>query len=288
VDEQPRPPESQSPAHQEPLHPQSVEAHGKSPLRHRPRVTATAVGAAATSIAALAGLLTTLKGWFPDGEPNTSAPGLSTQATTTPPTLDRLIYSDSLLEPGVFAEEEQTSCRQAFTEVGYRIEVRSEFQYCDDSAASAALSGLRSARIEVTVVWTAIPSGTYRNFGAGDATLRCRGERETGQATGYLAGLTSSGAWSIDRYENGEQINLSNGRDASLDPTQGDAQRLRLDCLQLESGDVRLLLYVDDARIAGYTDASPAPPGVIGLAAASFTKDPFAVTFRDLRVYGSS
>lgn len=186
----------------------------------------------------------------------------------------------------MFAQDQSGTCSQTFTDVGYRIEVLGEFRFCDDSAASAALSGLRSVRIEVTAVWTAVPGGSYRQFGAGDASLRCRGEREAGEATGYLAGFTSSGGWSIDRYENGKQINLADGRDASLDPSQGDAQRLRLDCLQLGNGDVRLIFYVDDARVASFTDASPAPPGVIGLAAASFTKDPFAVTFRDLRVYG--
>ena len=259
----------------------------------RPKVSVRSVGAVATLLGAIAGLITALTPWFGnDGGKQASAvvPGAPPTTATQPrPSLDHLVYSNSLEKRGPFITISSNGCVQGFTDLGYRIETQDAFKFCDSLIKPTAdIVSLESSRVEATVVWSRVPKKTYQHYGAGDVGLRCRGNGEGLDANGYFGSLTSSGHWEFNRYVDGKQHRMYSGNDAALATHQGDMRRLRFDCVELSTRAVQLNLYVDNNIVATYTDARPLPLGLVGVSSASYTDNPFVATFRELRVYGPS
>lgn len=192
-------------------------------------------------------------------------------------------------EAGPFAAEASDACKQGYR-LGYRIEVSAKFTACDTLIHTVpSVAGLPSVRVEATVVWSSIPSQTYKKFGAGDAFLTCRGNsQDTRDETYYDAGLTTSGHWEFSRYVRNTQSTVARGDDPSLASRQGGIRQLRLDCVQLQDGGVQLFFYVDGDPISTHIDPEPLGLGLIGVGASSFTDRRLAATLRDLRVYGPS
>jgi hypothetical protein len=260
--------------------------------RRSPKVTAAALGTAAALIAATAGPISALSPWFGnDGGSGVVAPG-GTGATAEAPkpdALDHVVLADSLEGGGPFDEAESEVCAETSTALGYRIEVRRQFTFCDQLVKpTSALTTLRSARIEVTALWTKVPRPLDARYGAGDASVNCRANGLDDNATAYFAGVTTNGHWEFNRYVHGKQSRLMSGNDEGLASSQGESRRLRLDCLEVEDRDIRLDFYVDRALVGTYTDSDPLPGGLVGVSAGNYTKQPLAVTFRELRVYGES
>lgn len=259
--------------------------------RPTPKATVATVGTVATLLAAIAGLISALTPWFGsgDGKQTGAVVDSPTTSNTTASVPERLIFASSLEERGPFAKHNTGGCHQTYTDVGYRISTLRKFKFCDSLIrANAEVSALRSVRLEATILWSQIPGATYRKFGAGDAALSCRGNGEGQVANGYIGSLTTSGHWEFNRYLKGDQQTLDLGNDMSLASEEGETRRLRLDCVEVERGSVRLSLYVNGRLVATYTDVDPMPTGLVGVAGASYTTKPIVVTFRELRIYGPS
>jgi hypothetical protein len=260
-------------------------------LRPTRKATVATVGTVATLLAAIAGLITALTPWFGNGDGKQTAGVVESPATrqTTASVPERLIFASSLEKKGPFPSFKVRGCNQAYTDVGYRISQLGQFKFCDTLIrANAEVSALPSARVEATILWSQIPTATYRKFGAGDAALSCRGNGEGDAANGYFGSLTTSGHWEFNRYVKGEQQRLDVGDETGLASEEGETLRLRLDCVEVERGSVRLSFYVNGRLVGAYTDVDPMPTGLVGVAAASYTTKPIAVTFRELRIYGPS
>ena len=267
------------------------ETHSHKWLR-RPKVTVRSVGAVATLLGAIAGLITALTPWFGNdsGKQASAVPGPPPTTATQPRrSLDHLVYSSSLEGRGPFETISANGCVLRFTDLGYRIETQDRFKFCDSLIKPTAdIVSLDSARLEVTVHWTRVPKKTFQHYGAGDVGLRCRGNGSGNNANGYFGTLTSSGHWEFNRYVDGKQHRIDAGNDPALASQQGGIRRLRLDCVELSAGAVQLTFYVDNDIVGTYTDGRALPLGLVGLSSASYTTSPFAATFRELRVYGPS
>ena len=267
-----------------------TEQEPRGPLRSRPsKFTVATVGTVATLLAAITGLISALTPWFGNGDGKQTAAVVDRDTAATAPAPERLIFASSLERKGPFATLNAQGCNQRFTDVGYRISTLGRFKFCDSLIrANAEVSDLRSARVEATILWSQIPGATFRKFGAGDASLSCRGNGQGNAANGYFSTLTNSGHWEFNRYVRGEQQRLDLGDDMGLASEEGETRRLRLDCAEVERGSVRLTFYVNGRLVATYTDGEPVPTGLVGVAVASYTTKPLVVTFREFRVYGPS
>jgi hypothetical protein len=268
----------------------SEEARSNAPSRRSPKVTATTVGVAATLLAAAAGLITALTPWFGGGAGDKVTASTPTGPETTGVTLDRLIVAKSLEHGGPFTIVDNGQvCRQTFSDLGYRIEPLRRFRFCDSLInPQEEVAALRSVRVEATVLWSAVPPSTYKHFGAGEASLSCRGNGLGSVANAYFGSLTNSGHWELNRYVKGKQERVESGDDSALPSEEGDTRRLRLDCVEIADDSLQLNFYVDGRFTGTYTDSDPLVIGLVGVSAGSYTKSPIAVTFRELRVFGPS
>lgn len=203
-------------------------------------------------------------------------PSLASATSSASGGLHVVFQSDFATEvPGV-GSRSSTSCELAYAS-GLQISAKTQYAFCIagfDQVPEIASVG--DVSVDATVTYTDF-SGSGP-AGAGDVSILCR---RTGSSltTGsyYVASLSTTGYWAMDKYVDGQRTEFPRATDKTLRSLAGLSRRLTLQCLDSE-GSTRLSFSVDGKEVASHTDPSGLSAGAIGLGTTNYLSPPFDPT----------
>lgn len=241
-------PSPPAPAGPPPADPPPRPAAAPAPRSKTPFIA----GGAVAALVVAAGAVYALTGGGDEGGRTTTtlAAGMSTTASTTTTLVDPDFIVDDFSDPGVgWPAGDFEAATVGVVDGSYRMAVnRAGFLQRSETAFRSDLRTIEDVVVEAD----ATPDSE-----AVSAGLVCHGQG--GQEGYYLAVVDGAGRWGLYR---GSSV-LAEGQ-AAL--PSAPTRRLRLECGTAAAGGVRLSFQVDGLPLGEHTDASPLPPGQVGMA----------------------
>lgn len=207
------------------------------------------------------------------------------QAPTGPPTFETVLFADELDGPVQGLPASKTESCQVDVAGGLSITARRSNYVCDVSTAATdpAIVSLQDVHVEADIAFSVFGK-TTSEYGPGDAALTCRTLGSTARGDYYIASLSPSGYWSIDRFVRGTQNRLDFGIEPALVTPIGRTRRLEFTCLGRPGETATLSLAIDGRAIATVLDPNGSGPGSVALAVTPYEAATIAATFRNLEI----
>ena len=219
------------------------------------------------------------------GSASTGSEAPTSPSPTGPPTFETILFADELDGPVQGLPASRTESCQVEVAGGLSITARRSNYVCDVSTAAAdpAIVSLQDVRVEADIAFSMF-SKTTSEYGPGDAALTCRTLGSTARGDYYIASLSPSGYWSIDRFVRGTQNRLDFGIEPDLVTPISRTRRLEFTCLGHPGETATLSLAIDGRPIATVLDPNGSGPGSVALAVTPYEAAAIAATFRNLEI----
>lgn len=215
------------------------------------------------------------------GRPSASPP------RSGPPTFETVLFADALDGPVDGLSSTRTVDCQVDVGRGLSITASRSNVVCDVSTAAIdpAIVSLQDVRVGAEITFTRVPTGADE-FGPGDAALTCRTVGSTANGNYYIASLSPSGYWTIDRFTDGKQKVLDYAIDPSLVTPIGKTRHLQFTCSGRPGETATLALAIDSRPIATVLNPNGLGPGSVALAVTPYDPKTVAATFQNLEIRG--
>lgn len=219
--------------------------------------------------------------------PGPVAGGSASPSAAAPPAFETVLFADELEWPVDGLSSARTMDCQMDVGLGLSIAASTPNVVCDASTAAIdpAIVALQDVRVGAEITFTRVAEGADE-FGPGDAALTCRTVGPAASGNYYLASLSPTGYWSIDRFVDGKQRRLGYAIDSTLITRVGQTRHLQFTCSGRPGETATLALAIDSRPVATVLNPSGLGPGSVTLAVTPYMKTTIAATFRNLEIRG--